>query len=90
MRRTLLIAGLTLLMSGCVSGPMLENPVPLLAVPPGAASSSPVFLPQSALGYPRVFEKCLDVVGSSTADSADIQQSTCGSGTNQLWSRTQV
>src|SRR5262245_43393980 len=61
-RRTLLIAGLTLLLGGCVSGPMVENPVPLLAVPPGAASS-PVFLPQSVLGYPRVFEKCLDVIG---------------------------
>ncbi|MGL4553140.1 MAG: hypothetical protein ACRC33_18395, partial [Gemmataceae bacterium] len=62
MRRTLLVGGLTLLLGGCVSGPMVENPVPLLAAAPGA-SSSPVFLPQSALGYPRVFEKCLDVVG---------------------------
>jgi hypothetical protein len=61
-RRTLLIAGLTLLLGGCVSGPMVENPVPLMAVPPGAASS-PVFLPQSVLGYPRVFEKSLDVIG---------------------------
>ncbi|NBO90709.1 MAG: hypothetical protein EBV06_00085 [Planctomycetia bacterium] len=41
---------------------MIENPVPLLTAPAGTAST-PVFLPQSALGYPRVFEKCLDVVG---------------------------
>ncbi|HNL22804.1 MAG TPA: hypothetical protein PKK51_12355 [Rhodocyclaceae bacterium] len=56
----LLIAGLV--SCGCVSGPMVENPVPLLAPPPGAVASSPVFLPQSAQGYPRVFEKCLDVI----------------------------
>jgi hypothetical protein len=29
------------------------------------------------------------VVGASTADGADITQYTCGSGTNQQWSRTQ-
>ena len=33
--------------------------------------------------------KCLDVVSANTADGADIQQYTCGTGTNQQWSRTQ-
>jgi Ricin-type beta-trefoil lectin domain-like len=33
--------------------------------------------------------KCLDVASASTADGADIQQYTCGSGTNQQWTRTQ-
>jgi hypothetical protein len=34
--------------------------------------------------------KCLDVVNSGTGDSVDIQQNTCGSGTNQQWNRVQV
>jgi hypothetical protein len=59
--RTLLIAGLALALGGCVSGPLLENPVPLAPLPPGAAPA-PVFLPQSALGYPRVYDRCWDVV----------------------------
>ncbi|MEV4364907.1 RICIN domain-containing protein [Nonomuraea sp. NPDC049625] len=29
-----------------------------------------------------------DVSGASTADGADIQQYTCGCGTNQQWTRT--
>ena len=33
--------------------------------------------------------KCLDVVAANTANTADIQQYACGSGTNQQWSRTQ-
>ncbi|MEV4018278.1 RICIN domain-containing protein [Nonomuraea angiospora] len=32
--------------------------------------------------------KCRDVSGASTADVADIQQYTCGSGTNQQRTRT--
>ncbi|SNS25990.1 Ricin-type beta-trefoil lectin domain-like [Streptosporangium subroseum] len=33
--------------------------------------------------------KCLDIVNASTADGADIQQYTCGGGTNQQWTRSQ-
>ncbi|MER6004057.1 RICIN domain-containing protein [Nonomuraea angiospora] len=32
--------------------------------------------------------KYRDLSGASTADGADIQQYTCGSGTNQQWTRT--
>jgi len=34
--------------------------------------------------------KCLDVNGVSTADGANVQQWTCGSGTNQRWSLTSL
>ncbi|GAA3463605.1 RICIN domain-containing protein [Saccharothrix longispora] len=34
--------------------------------------------------------KCLDVVGASTADGAELVQYTCGTGTNQQWPRTTV
>jgi hypothetical protein len=34
--------------------------------------------------------KCLDVVGAGTGDGVDIEQYTCGTGTNQQWSRTQA
>ena len=64
MGRTLLIAGLALALSGCVSGPLLENPVPLAPPPPGAPPA-PVFLPQSVLGYPRVYDRCWDVLADT-------------------------
>ncbi|MFI6743816.1 RICIN domain-containing protein [Nonomuraea sp. NPDC050451] len=32
--------------------------------------------------------KCQNVSGASTADGADIQQYTCGSRTDQQWTRT--
>ncbi|MFF4622742.1 RICIN domain-containing protein [Nonomuraea jabiensis] len=31
---------------------------------------------------------CRDVSGASTTDGADIQQYTCGCGTNRQWTRT--
>jgi Ricin-type beta-trefoil lectin domain-like len=32
--------------------------------------------------------KCVDVVGSSTADGALLEQRTCTTANNMLWSRT--
>ncbi|MBY0231214.1 MAG: hypothetical protein K2W96_18185 [Gemmataceae bacterium] len=62
MWRTILSAGLALGLSGCVSGPMVENPAPLRLAAP-ACAPNPGFVPQSqsAAAYARVFSRCLDV-----------------------------
>jgi hypothetical protein len=43
-------------------------------------------------GYLRIINqnsgKCLDVASGGTADGTDITQYTCGTGTNQQWTRT--
>lgn len=60
--RKILSTGWAITLGGCVSGPLLENPVPVPGDPVVVAPGAPVFLPQSAAGFDRVFEKCLDVV----------------------------
>src|SRR5262245_43965999 len=60
MRRTMgLTAGLalTVLGSGCMSGPLLDNPARVRA-----AADNPAFLPMGPPAYGLVFEKVYDVV----------------------------
>jgi len=66
MRRTLWTAwtGLALgLLSGCATGPLLDNPLPL---PPGPTAiegeANPVFVPQGPMSYRNVYEHALNVL----------------------------
>jgi hypothetical protein len=55
------IAGLILLLlGGCMSGPLRENPLLLGDKPP--CTDNPVYLPQGPSSYGAVFEKVLDAV----------------------------
>src|SRR5437764_13187676 len=66
MRRTLwsAVAGmLALLGTGCVSGPLADNPL-LFPVDPNLTVENPVFIPQGPWqsSYGQVFEKAIDVL----------------------------
>jgi hypothetical protein len=62
--RTTIITGLTLLLlSGCMSGPLRENPLQLDARPV-APGDNPMYLPQGPASYGAVFEKVLDAVAN--------------------------
>lgn len=65
MWRTTLSAAALLGLSGCVSGPMIENPAVIHLDRPIAAGNNPGFVPgaQSPEAYKRLFTKCLDVLG---------------------------
>jgi ricin-type beta-trefoil lectin protein len=59
------------------------------AVVRGVGSNRCLDVPNSYLQLvARHSGKCLDVAGAGTGDGVDIQQYTCGGGTNQQWSRT--
>jgi hypothetical protein len=64
MRRTIWAAwtaALTVSVSGCASGPLLDNPV-LLRPYHEVACENPVYIPQGPAAYGAVFEKVLDTV----------------------------
>src|SRR5262245_59111619 len=52
-------------LGGCVSGPMIENPVSVSLDRPISAGNNPGFvhLSQSPEAYRHLFSRCLDVVG---------------------------
>lgn len=59
---TIIAAGIGLLfLSGCMSGPLRENPL-LLGPAPAAGLDNPVYLPQGPSSYGAVFGKVLDTV----------------------------
>lgn len=58
---TIIAAGMVLFaLSGCMSGPMRENP--LLLGPRPQSCDNPLYLPQGPASYGAVFEKVLDAV----------------------------
>src|SRR5262245_66542960 len=50
------------LLTGCASGPLLDNPVPLAPPTVVEVESNPVFVPQGPMSYRKVYEHALDVV----------------------------
>jgi hypothetical protein len=62
MWRTLLPASLAVILGGCATGPLQENPLLLRAPQPAAANPVYVPLPPGATAYARLFEKVLDVL----------------------------
>ena len=58
------MTGLVLgLLSGCASGPLLENPLPLSSGPAVASEeTNPLFVPQGPISYRKVYEHVLDVL----------------------------
>jgi len=61
MWRTLMTAGVAVLLGGCASGPLLENPLPLRPTRVGP-TENPVYVPQGPLAYACVFEKVYDIL----------------------------
>jgi hypothetical protein len=65
MRRTLWTAwtGLALaLLSGCATGPLLDNPLPVTPAPGVEAEHNPLFVPQGPMSYRKVYEHALQVL----------------------------
>jgi hypothetical protein len=50
------------LLSGCASGPFLDNPALFLPTAPTASVENPVFVPLGGFSYGQVFERAIDVV----------------------------
>jgi hypothetical protein len=61
MWRTLLTAGIAVFLAGCVSGPLQENPL-VVRVSEASPQENPLYIPQTAMAYARIFEKTLDVL----------------------------
>jgi hypothetical protein len=57
----MLTASVAVLLGGCASGPLLEDPLPL-RVAKFVPTENPVYVHQGPLAYARVFEKVYDVV----------------------------
>jgi hypothetical protein len=61
MGRTLLTAAVAVLLGGCATGPLVENPL-LFRTDKVVPTENPVYLPQGPMAYARVFEKVFDVL----------------------------
>jgi hypothetical protein len=64
MRRLLSTAGvgaLALLLAGCATGPLRENPL-LVRTDKVVPLENPVYVPQGPLAYARLFDHCIDVL----------------------------
>jgi hypothetical protein len=61
MWRTLWVAGAALVLGGCATGPLLENPL-LLRTDKVVPVENPVYIPQGPMAYARVFDKVIDVI----------------------------
>ena len=61
MWRTLWTAAAALVVGGCATGPLLENPL-LIRTDKVVPVENPVYIPQGPMAYARVFEKVIDVV----------------------------
>jgi hypothetical protein len=59
--RRILIAGVPAALSGCMVGPLQENPL-LVRPEKIAAMENPVYVPLGPPSYPAVFEKVIDVL----------------------------
>jgi hypothetical protein len=63
MRRMGWMAWMMALISGCASGPLLDNPL-LISTDPSITVENPVFVPGGPTAYGAVFERVLDVVSN--------------------------
>jgi hypothetical protein len=61
MWRVLMMAGLAVMLGGCASGPLHENPLPF-RVERAVSHENPLYIPQGEMAYARVFEKILDIL----------------------------
>jgi hypothetical protein len=61
MGRLITTVGLALLLGGCASGPLLENPL-LVRVERDCPHENPIYIPQGPMAYARVFEKIEDIL----------------------------
>src|SRR3954451_13943543 len=61
MWRTLMTASVAVLLGGCASGPLLENPLTLSPARVGP-TENPVYVPHGPLAYACVFEKVYDIL----------------------------
>lgn len=61
MGRTLLTAAVAVLLGGCATGPLVENPL-LFRTDKVVPTENPVYIPQGPMAYARVFEKVFDVL----------------------------
>jgi hypothetical protein len=61
MWRVLMIAGLAMMLGGCASGPLRENPLPF-RVERTVMHENPLYIPQGERAYALVFEKTLDIL----------------------------
>jgi hypothetical protein len=65
MRQTLgtaSVAAMLLLLSGCASGPFLDNPALVMPTPPVTPVENPVFVPLGPPSYGQVFERAIDII----------------------------
>jgi hypothetical protein len=62
--RKLWTAALLAMLAGCMTGPMLENPM-LVPLDPSVTVENPVFVPGGPSAYHAVFEKAYDVISDS-------------------------
>jgi hypothetical protein len=62
--RKVLTAALLAMSAGCMTGPMLENPM-LVPLDPSVTVENPVFVPGGPSAYHAVFEKAYDVISDS-------------------------
>jgi hypothetical protein len=61
MGRTVLAAAVAIVLGGCATGPLQENPL-LLRTDKPPIQENPVYIPQGPMDYARVFEKVIDVL----------------------------
>lgn len=59
--RTAGVGALALLLAGCATGPLLENPL-LVRTNKVVPVENPVYVPQGPLAYAQLFDKCIDVI----------------------------
>jgi len=59
--RTAGVGALALLLAGCATGPLLENPL-LVRTNKVVPVENPVYVPQGPLAYAHLFDKCIDVL----------------------------
>lgn len=60
-QRLLWTAGLAVVLGGCASGPMLENPL-LFRADRTHPHENPIYIPQGPMAYSRVFETLEDIL----------------------------
>jgi hypothetical protein len=61
MGRILLSAGLAVLLAGCASGPVFDNPL-TLRVANSSPCGNPLYIPQTPMAYARIFEATYDIL----------------------------
>src|SRR5262245_19417540 len=91
MWRVMLTAGLAVILGGCASGPMMENPLRVRVEQP-VCHENPLYIPQGEMAYARVYEKILDVLSdyfviayANRYDGRIETQATIAPGIEQPW-----